>query len=67
MMNFDALNWFESFIKKLKKALDVINHVTPMNLARLNKGQVSPSLCQKVSQPVGLLVSQPASSDQSVN
>ncbi len=26
MMNFVALNWFDSFIKKMKKALDFINH-----------------------------------------
>ncbi len=33
MANLGALNWFESFIKKLKKALDCINHViyTPDN------------------------------------
>ncbi len=24
MMNFSALNWFDSFIRKLKKALDSI-------------------------------------------
>ncbi len=27
MVNLGALNWFDSFIKKLKKALDCINHV----------------------------------------
>ncbi len=27
MMNFGALKWFRSFIKKLKKALDCINHM----------------------------------------
>ncbi len=27
MMKFGALNWFDFFIKKLKKALDCINHV----------------------------------------
>ncbi len=27
MMNLSSLNWFDSFIKKLKKALDCINHV----------------------------------------
>ncbi len=27
MVNFGTLNWFDSFIKKLKKALDCINHV----------------------------------------
>ncbi len=27
MMNFSALNWFDSFIKKLKKALNCIIHV----------------------------------------
>ncbi len=28
MMNFGALNRFDPFIKKLKKALNCINHVT---------------------------------------
>ncbi len=27
MMNFGALNWFDSFIKKLKKGLDCMNHM----------------------------------------
>ncbi len=27
MVNLGALNWFDSFIKTLKKALDSINHV----------------------------------------
>ncbi len=27
MMKFGDLNWFDSFIKNLKKALDCINHV----------------------------------------
>ncbi len=27
MVNLGALNWFDSFIKMLKKALDCINHV----------------------------------------
>ncbi len=28
MMNFGALNWFDSSIKKLKKVLDYTNHVS---------------------------------------
>ncbi len=27
MMNFGAINWFDSFIEKLKKVLYCINHV----------------------------------------
>ncbi len=27
MINFDAFNWFDSFIKKLKNTLDYINLV----------------------------------------
>ncbi len=27
MVHLGAMNWFDSFIKKLKKALDCINHV----------------------------------------
>ncbi len=35
MVNLGALNWFDSFIKNLKKALDCINYViyTPCNVS----------------------------------
>ncbi len=41
MVNLGALNWFDSFIKKLKKALDCINYViyTP-DVARNTKQNI---------------------------
>ncbi len=49
MINFGALNWFDSFINKLKKALDYMNHmiytyamaVTSFTLSQFNHTKVS--------------------------